>query len=55
MGKSLAWAEMKLILAKLLWQMYIQWVEKREGFEGYGKAHFAYKRDPLYFRLLARI
>ncbi|KAL7946971.1 cytochrome P450 [Trichoderma barbatum] len=53
-GKNLAYAEMRLILARLIWNYDIEVLEESLGWDHKCECYLAYKKGPLYIRLKPR-
>ncbi|PTB65098.1 cytochrome P450 [Trichoderma citrinoviride] len=53
-GKNLAYAEMRLILAKLIWRYDIELLDESIGWDVKSKVYIGYQKPPLYIRLKPR-
>ncbi|KAK1241885.1 hypothetical protein MKX07_007708 [Trichoderma sp. CBMAI-0711] len=53
-GKNLAYAEMRLILARLIWRYDIELVDESIGWDTRSKVYIAWQKGPLYIRLKPR-
>ncbi|KAL6859545.1 cytochrome P450 [Trichoderma novae-zelandiae] len=53
-GKNLAYAEMRLILAKLIWRYDIELLDESIDWDEKCKAYIVYQKGPLYIRLKPR-
>ncbi|KAL7804862.1 cytochrome P450 [Trichoderma aethiopicum] len=53
-GKNLAYAEMRLILARLIWRYDIELLDESIGWDAKCKVYIAWQKGPLYIRLKPR-
>ncbi|KAL6895379.1 cytochrome P450 [Trichoderma longibrachiatum] len=53
-GKNLAYAEMRLILARLIWRYDFELLDESIGWDARSKVYIAWQKGPLYIRLKPR-
>jgi hypothetical protein len=54
LARSFAYAEMNLILAKMLWRWDLELVNKDLDWEGQGRMHVMWWKPSMYIRILPR-
>lgn len=53
-GKNLAYAEMRLIMSRLLWNFDLELVDGYENWDSEQRIHFIWEKGPLMVKLIPR-